>query len=331
MTTGKVQSEDYIQFLLGSPLQFTCTEAARVQPPQPDPPAHDAFTRLLMHLPADPETLWIEAQPQIRPDDGILVLDDSTLDKPFARKMALVGWHWSGKHHAVVKGINLLTLVWTDGDRHIPCDYRLYDKAHDGHSKNDLFAQQLRAAKQRGLNPRCVCFDSWYSSLGNLKLVRTLAWTWLCRLKSNRKVRVDFGRPQAVRTVDIPEAGRVVHLPGYGSIRVFRVVATNGDTDYWASSDVRMEALTRLQYGEFAWRIEEYHRGLKQFCGVERCQARRAEAQRNHISLSIRAFLRMECHCFARGISWFQAKLDVIREAVRAYLANPSMRLTQAA
>jgi hypothetical protein len=69
------------------------------------------------------------------------------LDKPFARKIALVGWHWSGKHHGVVKGINLLTLVWTDGDRHIPCDYRLCDKTHDGHSKNDLFAQQLRAAK----------------------------------------------------------------------------------------------------------------------------------------------------------------------------------------
>jgi hypothetical protein len=122
-------------------------------------------------------------------------------------------------------------------------------------------------------------------------------------LKSNRKVRVDFGSPQAVSTVDIPERGRVVHLPGYGSIRIFRVVATNGDTDYWASSDVQMDALTRQQYADFAWRIEEYHRGIKQFCGVERCQARRAQAQRNHISLSIRAFLRMECHCFARGFS----------------------------
>jgi hypothetical protein len=112
---------------------------------------------------------------------------------------------------------------------------------------------------------------------------------------------------------------------------VFRVVATNGDTDYWATGDVPMSALQRLQYGEFSWRIEEYHRGIKQFCGVERCQARRAKAQRNHIGLSIRAFLRMECHCFTLGISWFQAKLGVIREAVRAYLANPSMRLPQAA
>jgi putative transposase len=331
MNTPKVQPEDYVQFLLASPLQFTCTEAARVQPAQSHPPAHDAFNRLLTDLEPDADRLWQEARTQIRPDDGVLILDDSTLDKPFARQIGLVGWHWSGKHHRVVKGINLLTLLWTDGDRHIPCDYRIYDKGHDGYSKNDLFAQELRAAKERGLQPRCVCFDSWYSSLDNLKLLRGLDWTWLCRLKANRQVRVDFGVPQAISTLDIPPCGRVVHLPGYGSIRVFGVVATNGDTDYWATSDLQMDALTRLQYGEFSWRVEEYHRGIKQYCGVEGCQARRSAAQRNHIGLSLRAFLRLEEHCFSLGISWFQAKLDIIRNAVRIYLANPNIRLSRAA
>lgn len=328
MNTPKVRPEDYVQFLLASPTQFTCTEAARVHP---QATAHDSFTRLLTHLEPDAQTLWLEAQPQVRADDGILVLDDSTLDKPYARHMDLVGWHWSGKHHRAVKGINLLTLLWTDGDRHIPCDYRLYDKTHDGHSKNDLFGQLLRTAKQRGLQPKCICFDSWYSSLDNLKLIRSLQWHWLARLKANRKVRVDFGAAQALSTVDIPPQGRIVHLPGYGSIRVFRVVATNGDTDHWASSDVDLDALTRLKYGDFSWRIEEYHRGIKQFCGVERCQARRTEAQRTHIGLSIRAFLRLECHCFALGLSWFQAKTDLIRQAIRTYLAKPNMLLPKVA
>ena len=40
--------------------------------------------------------------------------DDSTLDKPYSRQMALVGHIWSGKHHRVVKGINLITLYYTD-------------------------------------------------------------------------------------------------------------------------------------------------------------------------------------------------------------------------
>nr|WP_246522847.1 hypothetical protein [Gemmata palustris] len=37
-------------------------------------------------------------------DDGVLVVDDSTLDKPYARAIELVTRHWSGKHHAVVRG-----------------------------------------------------------------------------------------------------------------------------------------------------------------------------------------------------------------------------------
>jgi hypothetical protein len=39
----------------------------------------------------------------------------------------------------VVSGINLITLLWTDGDRHVPCDYRLFDKKKDSLTKNDHF------------------------------------------------------------------------------------------------------------------------------------------------------------------------------------------------
>src|SRR5438105_7479392 len=187
MSDAKVHPEDYIQFLIASPVQFTCTEARRVQPAQPDPPAHDAFNRLLTRLEPDPEALWQEAAPQVRADDGVLVLDDSTLDKPYARSMDLVCWHWSGKHRAVVKGINLLTLLWTDGDRHVPCDYRLFDKKKDSLTKNDHFSAMLRKAHQRGFQPACVVFDSWYAGLPNLKLIRSFDWLWLTRLKSNRK------------------------------------------------------------------------------------------------------------------------------------------------
>jgi putative transposase len=44
---------------------------------------------------------------------------------------------------------------------------------------------------------------------------------------------------------------------------------------------------------------------------------------RNHIGLAIRAFLRLELHWLATGISWYEAKLALVRHAIRAYLAAP--------
>jgi putative transposase len=77
------------------------------------PPAHDAFTRLLHRLEPDAHMWWHEVEPHVHKRIGVLILDDTTFDKPYATKWELVTRHWSGKHHQVVQGINLLTLLWT--------------------------------------------------------------------------------------------------------------------------------------------------------------------------------------------------------------------------
>lgn len=317
----------YINFLVASPRSVTATEAARVAPGT-HPPSHDSFTRLLHRLEPDPAALWQEAAPFVDRRGGILIVDDSTLDKPYARKIALVTRHWSGKHHRVVSGINLITLLWTDGECLIPMDYRIYDKEHDGLTKNDHFLAMLATAQARGFAPEYIVFDSWYSSLTNLKAIRALGWRWLTRLKENRRVSIaaDQGN-RAIRAQPIDGTGTPVHLEGYGMIRVFRLVATDGDTEYWATSDREMGELARLKYAEWSWGIEVYHRALKQECGVERAMVRAARAQRNHIGLAIRAFVRLEQHRLVTGMSWWAAKTEIIRAAVRAYLAHPRYTL----
>jgi putative transposase len=324
MNPPRVTESDYINLLLASPKVVTATEAARVRPDAPRAPAHDAFTRLLHRLEPDPAVLWDEVRPFVRADDGLLVLDDSTLDKPYARHMNLVGYHWSGKHRRVVRGINLLTLLWTDGDALWPCDYRLTDPVQGkAKTKNDHFRDLLAAAAARGLRPRCVVFDEWYSGRPNLKGVRGYGWTFLTQLRGNRRVDPDRSGNRPITEAAISAAGTVVHLEGFGAVKVFRIVAKNGDTEHWVTNDLAMTPLQRQALAEQAWGIEEYHRGLKQHCGVERAQVRYGRAQRNHIGLSIRAFVRLEYHRFRTGVNWFEAKLRIIREAVRGYLARP--------
>jgi len=324
MNPPKVNEYDYIDFLIGTQQVYSCTEAARVQPEAEEAPAHDAVTRLIHRLFPSPERLWQEAKEQVDLTTGILIADDSTLDKLYSRKIELVTRHWSGKHKRVVLGINLVTLLWTDGERYIPVDYRIYHKEQDGLTKNDHFEAMLHLAYERGFRPECVCFDSWYASLKNLKLVTRLFGRWLTRLEADRLVNPDKTGNRPLASVNLAPTGTIVHLKGFGFIKVFKIVVTENHIEYWATNDLQLNELTRLKFAQWSWMIETYHRGIKQFCGIERCQARSATAQRNHIELALRAFLRLEFHCFVKGISWFEAKTSIIREAVRAYLANPA-------
>ncbi len=324
MNPPKITDEDYINFIIATPRDVTATEAGRVQPDGTNAVAHDAFTRLLSRLEPDSETLWQEAQTQVDLQTGILVLDDSTLEKPYSKFNALAYRHWSGKQGRVVEGINLITLLWTDGDRCVPVDYRVFDKERDRKTKNDHFSEMLLIAHNRGFAPRLVCFDSWYASIENLKLVRSLGWHFLTRLKSNRQIRVSGSALQAVSEAGLLGGdGTVVWLKGFGQIKVFRVGATDGTSEYWATSFEQMSEPERENFAKSAWRIEMYHRGLKQQCLIERAQCRRLRPVLNHIGFCIRAFVRLENHCYREKMSWMQAKTDVIRDAVRAYLSNP--------
>ena len=326
MGRAKVTDADFIDFLIATPRQATAAEAARTGPGVPDPAAHDAYTRLLHRLEPTSDALWAEVEPDVRRTSGVLVLDDSVVDKPYARAMDLVCHQWSGKHHGVVKGIGLVTLLWTDGDRHLPCDYRLYDKASDGRTKNDHFRAMLAAAAGRGFAPECVLFDSWYAGVENLKACRSLGWHWLTRFKANRRVNPDRTGLRAVNACDVADTGTVVHLERYGLVKVFRIAARDGTTEHWATSDLALDDLGRVRLADASWRIEEYHRGLKQVTNVERCQCRVGRAQRGHIGLAVRAFVVFERWCWRTGVNWYTAKRQIAHEAIRAYRGNPYYR-----
>lgn len=326
MNPPRAQELDLVNFLVATPKVCSAAEAGRTHAARPGAPAHDAFSRLLNRLEPDATTLWEDVAPLVVRQQGVLVIDDSTLDKPYARQIDLVGYHWSGNHHRVVKGINLISLVWTDGDRMYPCDYRLYD-ATDGQTKNDHAQAMLATAVARGFTPEYVLFDGWYATVENLKFIRKQGWKFLTRMKSNRNIRMDYGPAAAVSVQPIAASGTVVWLPGFGEVKVFRVVDRNGNTEHWFTNDLAMTELARVGIADRSWAIEEYHRGLKQHCGVDRCQSFRARAQRNYVRASLRAFVRLEYHRFTTGVSWFHTKLGIIRDAVQDYVLNPRIRL----
>ncbi len=175
MNPPKCNDLDYIQFLIASQHAFTATEA-----PKPilmgRRSSARAYTRLLYRTQSDGRTLWQEVKPLVELQEGMLVLDDSTLDKPYAKQMDLVTYHWSGKHQAVVKGINLLSLLWTDGRRCF--DFRIYNKKTDGLTKNDHFRAMVHEAQAARLRAGTGGFRQLVCQSAELEIAAPLAWSW---------------------------------------------------------------------------------------------------------------------------------------------------------
>ena len=168
MNPPRCEPDTYVRFLMAASGGWSGVELSKVAP---DDMAHDAVTRMLKRGQLTPESIWEEVKDRVELTGGYLIVDDTVVDKPYAEKMELVRWQWSGTHHDVVKGIGVITLLWTDGNQHLPVDFRVYDPEGDGKTKNQHFQDMMVSAINQGFKPRYVLFDSWFSSLENLKFV----------------------------------------------------------------------------------------------------------------------------------------------------------------
>jgi hypothetical protein len=57
------------------------------------------------------------------------------IGKSRSEKLPLATWQYSGAEHKVVRGVGLVTMLWSQNDAHIPIDFRIYAKAQDGYTK----------------------------------------------------------------------------------------------------------------------------------------------------------------------------------------------------
>lgn len=276
--------------------------------------SHDAVSGWLVGTKCQPKDIWEAAKKDVLASpSGVIIADETVLDKQRSKKIELVSWQYSGTEHDVIRGIGLLNMLWNNDRGEVtPMDYRVYQPPEDGKTKNDHFREMLGLANNRGIKPEAVVADSWYGSLNNLKFIRDLNWTWVIGLRKNRVVN----RGENLGSLDIPDEGLKVHLRGYGFITVYRFVTKEGRTDYIGTN---LENPTREKVEDFVkrrWNIEVYHRELKQTCGLERCQSRTRRAQRNHIGFSILTWIRMAKVRSLNNLSFYQQDWNIIKVAI---------------
>jgi len=113
VTAQVITDLDYINFLVAAQYDVSCVKAAECYSANGIVVAHDKINRFLTRQSLTPETLWNEVERYVEKRNGWLILDDTVIDKIHSKQIELTHYQWSGKHHKVVKGIGLITLVWT--------------------------------------------------------------------------------------------------------------------------------------------------------------------------------------------------------------------------
>jgi len=313
----------YIGFLLGEPKQTSCSRLGEVMSI-----SHDSVNRFLNRESYTGRDLFNEASPCLNLKGGTLSVDDSVLDKPYSQYMALVSYFWSGKHHRAVKGINLVTLYYTDiHGKHQPVNFRVVDKT-EAKTKNEYFLDMLTEVLAWGLEPAFVTGDSWYSCVGNLKRIKNHQLGLLFALESNRLVSVEKGSWVQVQQLDVPEDGLVVWLKNFGRVKLFRT-RLKDQLRHYASALPNDEQAASFDHKTFAeqhgrhWQIEQYHRAIKQVCNIERFQVRSKGAIKNHLFAAICGFVQLQKLSFAAVINnCYSVQRDLFKEVIASFIGS---------
>ncbi len=304
----------YTAFLIANGNRYSGVEASKAIGLSKSPPSHDSISRWLLEQTFEPSNLWEHVREAVALD-SCLIVDDSTLDKRWSPQNELVGWHWSGNAHKVIRGISLVNLLAAKDDAGIPVDYRVYETKEGAKNKNEHFLDMLDAAKKRDFKPPFVLADSWYGSLENLKHIRDMDWKFIIGLKENRLVNEIQGQYVSVSALDwTKKSVRKVWLKGFGFVLVAQIVFKNGDIRYVCTNDLLLTEYKDLsRESKKRWMIEEFHRGIKQTTGIEKCYSVKKRSQLTHIFACFVAFVRFEFNRLKTGVSWYEQKAQQVR------------------
>jgi SRSO17 transposase len=320
--------QQYIEYLLNTPVNYTCSNLAE----HLDGVSHDAVSDFLQRGRVTANRLWELVKPLLNnTEEAVLIVDDSVQNKQYSQQIGLVQRQYSGAEHGLVRGIDIVNLVHYDKQNFYPIDYRIYAPAVDGHTKNDLFGEMLMAAKTRkGIKARTVLFDSWYTSIANLKLIAVLNMVFFAPIKDNRLVSLSkeggYIHLQDIDwTPDRLHNGVMVKLKELPfKVRLFKIVATNGDIDWIiTNSPDSLDAQAVADMNARRWPIEQFHRELKQLTGSEKCQCRKARSQRNHLGYCYLAWLALKVRASQLHLTLYQVRQSIFDDFLILALQNP--------
>lgn len=357
---SKFKTSDYAQMLINGVDNFTATYFSEVI----STVSHDTIGRSIAGIKLSPLVLREKALGLIIPSlNGYLALDDSVMDKASSNEIELASAQYSGQKHGITTGIGVVTLVYINPElnKYWILDYRIYDKNTDGKKKTDHALEMIEYWQIiHELHPErapftTILIDAGYTCKKIMQYVVRKDKIFYGVMPKTRKVsypdpdgEID-PRTNKVKIIYIhvgdidwdaktSEGERlrkfgvtvcIEDLPNDKPLRLFRLTAKH-HTEYIVTNDVSIETTKAAKkVGGFRWKIEQFHREVKQLTGVDRNQSRKARKQRNHICIAFIVWHQLHELAQSMKLSMYEVKAIPLREYQKQLWKNPAYRLDE--
>ena len=328
----------YCQYLISSQINYTFTNLAEHLHSWSD----DTIRRRLKKEKITGRMVWESVKNHIEPDeDAFVIIDDSVLDKNYSYEIESVQYQYSGTEHKVIKGIGIINIVYVNpkSGKFWIVDFRVYNKILDGKTKIDHVKDMLtNLVHHKKLPFKTILMDTWYSSQELMKYIDVdIKKIYYCPLKENRLVDDSGGKEKYKKVNELNWSeielakGKMIKIknfPADKKVKLFRVTATDSRTDFVCTNDLSQDSSEVAQnVCKVRWKVEEFHREIKQETGIEQCECRKDRLQRNHIGCAMLVWVRMKNLAYKAGKTIYQIKHEQLYNYLVKELENPSVAM----
>jgi hypothetical protein len=308
--------------------------------------SHDKITRFLNSNDFSSKEIWEYVKPEIRKIEqdvgGVLILDDTIEEKTYTDENEIICWHYSHAKGRCVKGINLLSCLVRYGDTALPIAYEpickdvLFcdviskkEKRQSSVSKNQMFRSMIAQTVANQVKFDYVLSDNWFGAKKNMEFIHyDMKKKFVIGMKANRLIALSEeerkkGQYQNLNTLPLKDGEkRIVWLkdlafPVALIVKVFKNEDGSTGTLYLVTNDLESSADRIYEIYQKRWRIEEYHKSIKQNASLEKSPTKVVRSQKNHIFASIIAYCKLEFLKMKTSLNHFALKYQLLIAANR--------------
>jgi len=194
-------------------------------------------------------------------------------------------------------------------------------------SKNQMARKMVIGAVRKQIPFAFVLADSWFSSADNRRLIKEKAHkNFLLALKSNRKVALsepDKGRARWNKLESLDwQTDSVLTLPLESvpfPVQVSRHLVKDQEDKtvvlFLGCSDLCLSGPDQLTLYQKRWKVEEYHKSLKQNAAFAKSPTKLPHTQSNHFFASMAAFCKLEAFRTQTHLNHFALKAKLYHAA----------------